>query len=170
MKLLFGTPLLSTVIPDLCDKVLTDGRQFQPGMNFFDIDGEGSRQLKKEVLKLLQPIFKDRSLYIYGRQNPIFPMGNDTPHHHPNCDIVGLFYAKVPPKSGDLLLHDTRGFVPLLWLQGSETEDGYTARAYHRVKPEEGLLIFFPSYVIHSVETNLSNDVRISIPININVR
>jgi len=168
MQTLFGTPLWSTVIFNLCEKVLVDGRQYQPGMNFFDIDGEGSHQLKKEVLSVLQPEFPNNKLEIYGRQNPIFPLGNDTPHHHPNCDIVGLFYAKVPNNSGDILLHDARGFVPLLWQQN--VEGGYTARSFHRIKPHDGLLIFFPSYVIHSVETNLSNDVRISIPININVR
>lgn len=168
MQTLFGTPLWSIVIDGLSEKVLVDGQRFKPNMNFFDIDGAGSRQLREEVLKVLEPSFPNKKLEIYGRQNPIFPLGNDTPHHHPNCDLVGLFYAKVPPKSGDILLHDTRGFVPLIWQQN--VEGGYTARSYHRITPQEGLLIFFPSYVIHSVETNLSSDVRISIPMNINIR
>lgn len=168
MENLFGTPLWSTVIHGLSEKVLTDGAQFKPNMNFFDIEGAGAKQLKQEVYKVLEPIFPNKKLEIYGRQNPIFPFGQDTPHHHPNCDLIGLFYAKVPHKSGDLLLHDTRGFVPLIWQQN--VENGYTARSYHRIQPVEGLLVFFPSYVIHSVETNLSNDIRISIPMNINIR
>jgi len=36
-----------------------------------------------------------------------------------------------------------------------------------RIRPEEGKLVIFPSYVIHMVETNLSKETRISISSNV---
>ena len=35
------------------------------------------------------------------------------------------------------------------------------------IEPEEGMLIFFPAYVVHEVQTNKSNDLRISLSTDI---
>ena len=37
------------------------------------------------------------------------------------------------------------------------------------IKPEEGLLVLFPSYLHHSVDVNRSNEDRIVISFNINL-
>ena len=39
-----------------------------------------------------------------------------------------------------------------------------------RIKPEEGNLLLFPSYLHHSVEENLSDEDRIVISFNIDIK
>jgi uncharacterized protein (TIGR02466 family) len=166
---LFETPLWRFVIGDdtLNQQMLYDGTSYKPGANFFDIDRESIQHLKCEIEKFLFEKWPDKKFHIYGRQNPIKPNSCDTPHSHPNCEIVGVYYVDVPKNSGDILLMDPRFNVPTFWQHEPEIETYKTARPYYRIKPTSGLLILFPSYIVHSVETNLSDKIRMSVAINI---
>lgn len=89
-------------------------------------------------------------------------------HDHPNSLLSGVYYIKLPKDSGGLFFHDPRvgaqrilppylEFTP--WTMPSVT-----------YKPSEGTMIIFPSWLPHGVESNLSNEDRISISFNIGVQ
>ena len=89
-----------------------------------------------------------------------------TPHSHGNCLLSCVFYIKVDDNSGDILFHDPRGGV--YFAQHAEVDmNGYSQdnRKYFRLKPKTGDLVIFPSYVIHSVEPNMSDN-RICLAMN----
>lgn len=174
-KTIFGTPIWQYQLDNhvwLNDQIQRETVIFKTGMNLFDVEGEAIRTLKNTVKMYSDQIaiqYKWRNLptSIHGRQNPIYTGGCDTPHFHMGSKLVAIYYVVVPPNSGDILLHDPRGYTN--WDDPSvRTEDtGKTCRAYHRVTPKEGMLLIHPSYLVHSVETNLSTEMRLSIAMSI---
>jgi hypothetical protein len=94
---------------------------------------------------------------ILGREGPLRcgfwlnaqgPGQSTTPHNHDENDelLSGVYYVQVPPDSGDLLLLDG-------WLNV-------------RVTPAAGLMLFFPPQLVHQVETNHSEGLRLSLAFN----
>ena len=84
-------------------------------------------------------------------------------HGHGGSLMTAVYYIKVPSNSGDLLLTDPRGGVN--W--GYSREGKHDGIKYTRIIPEEGKLLIFPAYVLHSVETNNSDTYRISLATNL---
>ena len=114
------------------------------------------------------------------------------PHVHANSSLSGAYYVKVPDSAeqtedqsvpaGNICFHDTRlekcATTPLY-----EESLGYLDLANYsfqkgkkhnpwldnvaKFKPEEGLMIIFPSWLLHYVEPNLSSEERIAISFNI---
>ena len=91
----------------------------------------------------------------------------NSPHVHPNNTVAGVYYINTNEKSGDLLLHDPKGSSSLI-PHSDVTSNGdiYSNRTFYRYKPKVGDLILFPAYLIHSVEANMSDEIRISLAIN----
>lgn len=172
---LFYTPVFTSIYEDhetLNQKVLQEsGGPY--GFKLFDLESQGVKILKSWIKTNVDEISKQFNFnyrIITGRRNVIRPFESDTPHHHVSKSIlVGVYYADVHPNSGDILLHDPRGaltwenlgFIP------NDPIDKKTTRCYHRIKPQNGLLVLFPGFLVHSVETNLSNQNRTSIVINV---
>jgi uncharacterized protein (TIGR02466 family) len=78
----------------------------------------------------------------------------------------GVFYLKVPPKSGKLVLTNP-GMNPL-W-QGAmltDSKNKFNADKL-RIEPAEGQIYLWPSYLPHGVEPNDHDDERISISFNV---
>jgi hypothetical protein len=91
----------------------------------------------------------------------------NTPHGHSFVSLIGVYYIKTNEKSGDLLLHDPRGVANMFLNSEIDTSGNLVdGRAYFRFKPKIGDLILFPSYLMHSVEPNMSDEIRISLAIN----
>ena len=84
-------------------------------------------------------------------------------HAHGGIAFAAVYYVNVPDNSGDLLLLDPRGGVN--WF--SETAGTNSSQIYHRIKPKAGHLVVFPGFLLHEVETNKSQDVRMCIANNI---
>ena len=90
-------------------------------------------------------------------------------HHHFDPDIVlsGVYYFEVSDKSGKIIFHDPRS--PLIRLakdfQIFGSPDDFNGN-YH-VQPKENMIIFFPSWLEHSVQSSRSDKPRISIAFNI---
>jgi len=73
--------------------------------------------------------------------------------------LSGVFYLKTPPNSGKLVL-----------INPAVRSDGHFLRASnYPITPEKLACIMFPSWLEHYVESNLSNDIRISISFNVGV-
>lgn len=144
--------------------------------NFLDFEGYGIDKLKHYVNTIIGEIATDRNWKNYtvemkSRHNVIRPNRCDTPHQHSDLDMVAVYYVSCPPNSGDILFLDTRGSVNLAWEDKFVNEDPNSyfkgGRVSHRITPEPGTLVVFPNYLFHMVETNLSNENRISIVIDI---
>lgn len=84
-------------------------------------------------------------------------------HNHGNATVVCTYYVKAPHNCGDLLLFDPRGGVNWGW----EVEGSIVGVKHIRMKPKEGSLVFFPGYLLHSVDVNRSPLPRISLSSNL---
>jgi uncharacterized protein (TIGR02466 family) len=86
-------------------------------------------------------------------------------HSHPNNYLSGVYYVQADQGANTITFHDPRpttGLIrPPMFSQTAET-----AEVTH-VAVEPGDLIFFPHWLVHSVEENKSNRDRISIAFNI---
>jgi hypothetical protein len=165
---LFATPVWSCMIENsemLNAELMAIAPKYKGG-DYFHI----APILKDKILPYVKQIAKECGLSenftLTARQNPTLPGGNNSPHHHPECMLAVVYYVKVPPKSGDILLHDPRGSI--LWQDPQARTDvtWESYRPYHKITPVEGQLLIFPGYVIHSVENNLSDELRLSIAIS----
>jgi hypothetical protein len=65
-------------------------------------------------------------------------------HAHPDCSFAATYYVKTPENCGDLVCY---------------VKDGKKLR----IKPEEGVIVILPFYILHEIESNQSSDLRISI-------
>jgi uncharacterized protein (TIGR02466 family) len=78
----------------------------------------------------------------------------------------GCFYLQIPPDSGKLVIQNEG--INRMW-QGcglTKEKNAYTVESIH-LKPTEGQILLWPSYIPHSVTTNCHDLERISIAFNI---
>lgn len=78
-------------------------------------------------------------------------------HAHGGANLSGVFYVKTPEDCGDII-----------FVRGSDNAANIHTNDHisFRVRPTEGRLYVFPSYLLHFVEANLSQESRISIALN----
>ena len=86
-------------------------------------------------------------------------------HSHPNNFLSGVYYVRTRPGSDTINFHDPRrqtGVIrpPVVELTAENTDQVV-------VSVTNGSLLMFPSYLEHSVDTNVSGEERISISFNI---
>ena len=85
-------------------------------------------------------------------------------HFSTNLYISGVYYAKVPENSGRIRFYDPRSsFVR----DAQDTVHFFGKHQYHYVVPQEGMILFFPTWLEHDVEENESDEDRISVSFNI---
>ena len=88
-------------------------------------------------------------------------------HNHQNCYFSAAYYVKKPKNSGDITFFDPKEAKTYRFPK-IEKYTKYSAETV-TIKPEEGDLLIFPSYLYHSVDENLSEDDRIVISFNVDV-
>jgi uncharacterized protein (TIGR02466 family) len=144
--------------------------------NFLDFPGYGTDKLRQSLKEAIDVIAENRGwknfTYKYRtRHNSYAPLESDTPHFHSVADMVGVFYTVVPPNSGDILFFETRGAIYHPWTDPYISTDskGRPGRVFHKYSPEPGVLVLFPSYLFHEVETNLSDEYRMGIVMDIKI-
>tara|TARA_R100000742_G_C4264026_1_gene81904 strand:+ start:520 stop:1080 length:561 start_codon:yes stop_codon:yes gene_type:complete len=78
----------------------------------------------------------------------------------------GVFYVKA--QSGDLVLkHPARDLIDQNWMSSDlQTYTSYNSAVW-RIPPEPNMLIIFPGWLSHRVESNLDKEDRISISFNL---
>ena len=147
--------------------------------NILSCETECMQKLKNKIDETLETI-----VGVYLREN--HPKGYDLHHTnswlnyqkpgesfflHDHCEMVLVFtyYLVADENSGDLLLVDPRGSINWDWETcGYDSKySGYTGAKCKNIKPKPGKLVIFPSYLLHTVDKNNSNRVRISISGNI---
>jgi uncharacterized protein (TIGR02466 family) len=118
-----------------------------------------------------QFIYKDESLdnepflgNMWANINP--PGGYNRAHTHPNSLWSGVYYVKAPINSGHLKVEDPK---PSINISRPKRKQGQLPKhLWNEVhfEPIAGRLIMFPSWLNHCVDTNQSNDIRISVSFN----
>ena len=101
---------------------------------------------------------------MWANVNP--PGGMNRAHQHPNSLWSGVYYIKATENSGDLKIDDPRNCASMI--RPKQKQDKLPTRLYREThyKPITGRCIMFPSWLMHCVDPNKSNDIRISVSFN----
>ena len=101
---------------------------------------------------------------MWANINP--PGGYNKPHVHPNSLFSGVYYIKTPPNCGRLICQDPRpGIQTCMPNRKKGKPPKHLWRDIH-LQPQNNRAIIFPAWLWHSVETNQSNEERISVSFN----
>jgi len=88
-------------------------------------------------------------------------------HNHPGSYLSAAYYVKAPENCGNIHFYDPNEIKKF----NCPTIEKYTelSASGFSIRPEEGNLLIFPSYLYHDVGENLSNDERIVISFNVSI-
>ena len=88
-------------------------------------------------------------------------------HNHPNSYLSAAYYVKAPNKCGDIHFYDSNEVKKFI----KPPTDNLTelSTSGFAIRPEEGSLLIFPSYMYHDVGKNLSDEDRIVISFNVDI-
>jgi uncharacterized protein (TIGR02466 family) len=89
-------------------------------------------------------------------------------HNHPNSILSGVYYLQTPENCGGIYFADPR--VGARMLNPPIEEFNLWTLPKISYKPEVGLMLLFPSWLMHGVETNMSEENRISMSFNIGMK
>ena len=84
-------------------------------------------------------------------------------HLHGQYNLSGTYYVKVPKDSGQIVFRDPRPAA----MTNNFMVNRFDKGEFRKVKPIEGLLILFPSYLEHFVEPSNADEDRISISFDV---
>ena len=101
---------------------------------------------------------------MWANINP--PGGMNRAHQHPNSLWSGVYYIKAPKNSGNLKIDDPRSVACMS--RPKQKEGQVPERLFREThyEPVAGRCIMFPSWLMHCVDPNESNDIRISVSFN----
>ena len=98
---------------------------------------------------------------------------SNSPHVHSGNNYSGVFFIKIPKEmsGGRFLFYRNFNDAALnSTAYMGQFKDGYKMQSYDypiiTIPPKENMLLVFPSWVPHAVETNLSDEDRISLSFN----
>ena len=101
---------------------------------------------------------------MWANINP--PGGMNRAHQHPNSLWSGVYYIKEPKNTGHLKIDDPRASAAMS--RPRQKSNNLPPRLYREThyEPIAGRCIMFPSWLMHCVDPNESNDIRISVSFN----
>ena len=104
---------------------------------------------------------------LWGMINP--PGSRNNVHTHPYNYLSGVYYLKVPSKSGNLVFLEPKSQAEVL---SPPLKKDASVHLAHSVdyEPKENALIFFPSWLQHEVKINNSDEDRVVLSFNIHWR
>ena len=129
------------------------------------------QQLITELMRMQKEIYDNEHLDRYAKLGNMWaninpPGSMNRPHVHPNALFSGVYYVKAQPNSGRLKIFDPR---PGTHMQMPVRKSGNPGKDLWRdasIEQKIGRIIMFPAWLWHSVEDNISNDIRISVSFN----
>ena len=89
-------------------------------------------------------------------------------HNHPNAYLSSAYYVRHPEKSGSIKFFDPREQKSIRYPKIKKY--GELSAATVEIAPKEGDLLIFPSYLYHAVAENLSEQDRIIISFNVDIK
>jgi len=87
-------------------------------------------------------------------------------HFHPNCIISGVYYLKCPKNCGDIIFVDNVHNYKNYCVNISRLKT-FTYLKEYRITPEEGMILLFPSWLLHKTDFNRSDEDRIMFAFNL---
>lgn len=151
-------------------KDIQNGNDQFPKDSLWEYSRPNIDKLKSDVLNIVRStVIKDiaeaKQLnldceYTGGWINVIEPGEKIEVHAHNDCSLVMTYYLKVPEGSGDFTYLDTKYIITD---SGEFVPDMMNDITIKRIAPKEGMLLLFPAYLLHEVEVNNSNDLRVSL-------
>jgi len=93
-------------------------------------------------------------------------------HNHPQANFSGVYFVQCPKNCGHIVFNNPHTFTAFDEMSSYKedfTNQGYQHKAIS-IEPRVGLLLMFPAYLMHGVAENKSDEDRISIAFNCNVR
>src|SRR2546428_336779 len=122
------------------------------------------RRTAASVLQFLK--IGDEAIEITGCwANLVAPGAAHRAHSHPNNYLSAVYYVRTFPGADTINFHDPRSQTGVIRPPVVELTAENTDQVVVRVT--NGTLLMFPSYLEHSVDTNMSAEERISISVNI---
>ena len=193
---IFSTPLLRYRVPDheaLNRALVAEGERllaesegvsksnrggWHSAGNLFDSETECVRTLsglaEDAILQATRKIGAktdpaDLRLKIFAWMNANPPGGYNAPHTHPGAHWSGVYYVSQPEvdtgNSGMIEFLDPRTDLPNWRLL-----DASAFRLKKKLRPQPGDMILFPSYLVHWVYPNETDEERISVAFNATFR
>jgi uncharacterized protein (TIGR02466 family) len=95
-------------------------------------------------------------------------MASNSVHNHPNSILSGVYYLQAPADAGVISFGDPRSAAQMLVPPLKEFSLWTLPKISYQ--PQAGTMLLFPSWLLHGVEMNRSDDVRISLSFNIAMR
>ena len=128
-------------------------------------------QLVTELISMQKDIYDNEHIDRHARLGNMWaninPSGGmNMPHIHPNALFSGVYYVKSNPKSGRLKIYDPRPGANFIMPTRKPGNPGRDLWREANIEPIEGRIIMFPALLWHSVEENMSDDIRISVSFN----
>ncbi len=193
---LFSTPLTQFHVPDhasLNDALLAEGNRLRAESegasksnrggwhsegNLFDLDTpciqrlraiaeEAVFQATRKVTSKVDPTSLRLKLFAWMNANP--SGGFNAPHTHPGAHWSGVYYVSQPEvetgTSGMIEFLDPRTDLPHWRLLKSGP-----FRPKRKIRPAAGTLVIFPSYLVHWVYPNETDEERVTIAFNATFR
>ena len=141
----------------------------------FDLKHEEPRLFINSINSGLSESFKDMGWDVTNQEIKITSMwsvinrtGNANARHiHPNSFLSAAYYVKAPDNCGDIMFHDPRSAA--VYRRAKIANDNILNTSEILITPKEGLLVLFPSYLQHSVQSNESGKERVVISFNIDL-
>ncbi len=124
--------------------------------------------LFKDILKEIAPQ-KNINFNIKAWANIQDQIGYNEPHVHPFSLFSAVYYLKVSDKSGSICFKDPRPGLQNHIFASSSNPPPPNNFSSIKIKPKEGLLLIFPSWLEHFTEVNYDSTERISIAMNIDL-
>jgi len=122
------------------------------------------RQAAKGALSFLQ--VEHAGFEITGCWANINPRGGlNSAHTHPNNYLSGVYYVSLPEEKGQIVFADPRPQA-MTMMPTTKQWNKYVGNEI-KLEVKEGRFVLFPSWLVHSVPVNRSEEHRISISYNI---
>ena len=101
---------------------------------------------------------------MWANINP--PGGMNRAHQHPNSLWSGVYWIKTPKNCGQLKIDDPRSVACMTRPRQKDTKKPDRLWRETHYEPIAGRCIMFPSWLMHCVDPNESNEIRISVSFN----
>lgn len=119
----------------------------------------------KHITKKYKPSADDIKLFGWMNQNPTG--GYNSPHTHPGAHWSGVYYVNQPQRGdksnsgGKIEFLDPRSDLPF-WRKFQSP----AFKHKFQIRPQAGEIVLFPSYLLHWVYPNESEQPRVTIAFN----
>jgi uncharacterized protein (TIGR02466 family) len=128
--------------------------------------------LSNDVTRDLWQITGDLECQVVGgwctRNSTDEPIHNNWSHLHPGAFMAWVYYAHIPPNSGDLVLEPPHKFLDYAMPNEQHLAgiNPWNAQRHHYT-PVQGELIGFPGWISHAAQPNTSDSTRVSYAFNV---